>query len=147
MRKRLGLQSFNPEPVDLTPVIDVVFLLIIFFMLVCQFMADEQFPVKVPEQIETAVAANDEHVPVTLTVLMEGQKAVCAVGSQRLATVTGGELSILITSAVDDALRGSTEKTVRLRCDKQVPFGEVKHILSGISKSQAEQLDWAVVND
>jgi len=132
--------------VDLTPVIDVVFLLIIFFMLVCQFMAAEQFAVEVPEDIRTAGAANAEQA-VTVTVMMDGQEAVCAVGAQRLADVGGKDLAILITSAVNEGLAGSDDKTVRLRCDRQVPFGEVKHILSGISNSCAEELDWAVVNE
>jgi biopolymer transport protein ExbD len=29
------------------------------------------------------------------------------------------------------------DKTVRLRCDQSVPFGQVKYILSGISQSRA----------
>jgi biopolymer transport protein ExbD len=147
MVKKACLKPFDAEPVDLTPVIDVVFLLIIFFMLVCQFMAAEQFAVAVPEDIQTGKPTNERYVPVTVTVMRDEQKSVCAVGSQRLANVKGQDLSMLITSAVNEGLAGSDEKTVRLRCDKEVPFGEVKYILSGISNSQAEQLDWAVVNE
>lgn len=147
MRKRFGLKSFNSEPADLTPVIDVVFLLIIFFMLVCQFMAAEQFAVAVPEDIQSAGPADAPQAPLTVTVLMDEGRAVCAVGSQRLAEVKGQDLSMLITSAVNERLAASGEKTVRLRCDKQVPFGEVKYVLSGISSSRAEELDWAVVNE
>ena len=53
----------------------------------------------------------------------------------------------LITSAINDYLAEykPAEKTVRLRCDRTVPFGQVKHILSGISQSRAENLDWAVL--
>ena len=47
-------RTFDAESFDMTPIIDVVFLLIIFFMLVCQFIAAEQFQVEVPDQISSA---------------------------------------------------------------------------------------------
>lgn len=134
------------EPFDLTPLIDVVFLLIIFFMLVCQFMATEQFAVTLPEEIQTAQSPGNEKAPLTLTVLVDQeQQAVCALGAQRLAPVEGQDLANLITSAVDDGLKDSQDKIVRLRCDKRITFGQVKYILAGLSKSRAEQLDWAVL--
>ena len=41
--------SFN-----MTPIIDIVFLLIIFFLVVCQFIEAENFPVAVPDGCEFA---------------------------------------------------------------------------------------------
>ena len=41
---------FEAETFDMTPIIDVVFLLIIFFMLVAQFIVAEQYNVSVPTQ-------------------------------------------------------------------------------------------------
>jgi biopolymer transport protein ExbD len=54
---------------------------------------------------------------------------------------------MLIVSSINDYLakNKSAEKTVRLRCDRSVPFGQVKYILAGISQSRAENLDWAVI--
>ncbi|MHC5179864.1 MAG: ExbD/TolR family protein, partial [Planctomycetota bacterium] len=45
---------FETETFDMTPIIDVVFLLIIFFMLVAQFIAAEQYQVEVPDAIKSA---------------------------------------------------------------------------------------------
>ena len=53
-RDPLHVRSFGGEAFDMTPIIDVVFLLIIFFMLVCQFIVAENFQVEVPDQIATA---------------------------------------------------------------------------------------------
>lgn len=143
---KFGQKRIEGEPFDLTPVIDVVFLLIIFFMLVCQFMAAEQFAVAVPDQIQTGQSPPQKELPLTLTVLLdERQQAVCASGSQRLAQVKGEDLAKLITSTVNEELKNSRDKTVRLRCDKRITFGQVKYILSGISNSRAQQLDWAVL--
>lgn len=144
MLRKLATKSFTEEPIDLTPVIDVVFLLIIFFMLVCQFMAAEQFKVAVPDEIKTARAQEQDKPPLTITVLLDDQqRAVCAVGSDRLAPVEGKDLELLIKSALDEQM--GQDKTVRLRCDKRISFGQIKYILAGISESRAQQIDWAVL--
>ena len=133
----------------MTPIIDVVFLLIIFFMLVCQFIAAEQFQVEVPDQINSAQRVEPQKdEPLTITIIPgENDKVVCAIGSEKLGDVKGKDLALLIQSAVDQALlkKNIPDETVRLRCDKSVTFGQVKYILSGISKSHAASLDWAVL--
>jgi len=140
---------FEAETFDMTPIIDVVFLLIIFFMLVAQFIVAEQYKVSVPGEIKTAQAKDaEEKHPLTITVMPDdGQGVVCAMGSEKLASVGGKDMKALITSAINDYLteHKPADKTIRLRCDRTVPFGEVKYILSGISQSRAENLDWAVL--
>lgn len=140
---------FEAETFDMTPIIDVVFLLIIFFMLVAQFIVAEQYKVSVPDEITTARTQDAEaHAPLTITVMPDQEQGiVCAVGSEKLASVGGKDIKSLITSVINDYLaeHKSADKTVRLRCDRSVSFGHVKYILSGISQSRAENLDWAVI--
>ncbi|MHC5163156.1 MAG: ExbD/TolR family protein [Planctomycetota bacterium] len=143
---------FETETFDMTPIIDVVFLLIIFFMLVAQFIAAEQYQVEVPDAIKSAQAPNAEEQkrPLTITVLPDQEQGfICAVDSEELASVEGKDMKMLITSVVNDYFNEYkvAEKTVRLRCDRTVPFGQVKYILSGISQSRAENLDWAVLSE
>ena len=142
---------FEAETFDMTPIIDVVFLLIIFFMLVAQFIAAEQFKVSVPDEIQTAQAQPvEEKRPLTITVMPDAQQGVtCAIGSETLDPVQGKNLKIIITAAVNDYLaqNKSADTTVRLRCDRSIPFGQVKYILAGISESRAENLDWAVLSE
>lgn len=133
----------------MTPIIDVVFLLIIFFMLVAQFIVAEQYKVSVPDAIKTARAQDaEEDRPLTITVMNDPQQGmICAVGAEKLAVVGGKDMKSLITASINDYLANNTsvDKTVRLRCDRSVPFGQVKYILAGISQSRAENLDWAVL--
>ncbi|RKY13451.1 MAG: hypothetical protein DRP52_02725 [Planctomycetota bacterium] len=142
---------FEAETFDMTPIIDVVFLLIIFFMLVAQFIVAEQYKVSVPGEIKTAQAKDTEEIhPLTITVMPdERQGFVCAVGSEKLASVKGKDMKALIISAINDYLtkHKPDDKTVRLRCDRSISFGQVKYILSGISQSHAQNLDWAVLAD
>jgi biopolymer transport protein ExbD len=140
---------FEAESFDMTPIIDVVFLLIIFFMLVAQFIAAEQFTVSVPDAITTAQTQPvEEKRPLTITVLPDAEQGItCAIGSETLDPVQGNDMKMLITAAINDYLaeNKSADPTVRLRCDRAVPFGQVKYILSGIAQSRAENLDWAVL--
>jgi biopolymer transport protein ExbD len=142
---------FEAETFDMTPIIDVVFLLIIFFMLVAQFIVAEQFKVEVPDQIQTAQAQSEKQQRLlTITVLPDESLGIrCAIGSEKLAPVQGQDLKMLITTSINDylAAKKQAEKTVRLRCDRKVPFGQVKYILSGISQSRAENIDWAVLSE
>jgi len=121
-------------------------------MLVAQFIVAEQYKVKVPDEIKAAQVRSEEEKtrPLTITVMpTSGQEIVCAVGSEKLGDVKGKDMESLITSVINDYLaqHENTEKTVRLRCDRSIPFGQVKYILSGISKSRAENLDWAVLSE
>ena len=140
---------FEAETFDMTPIIDVVFLLIIFFMLVAQFIVAEQYKVSVPGDIKTAQAKDaEEKHPLTITVMPdESQGFICVVGGEKLASVGGKDMKLLITSVINDYLteHKPADQTVRLRCDRSAPFGQVKYILSGISQSRAENLDWAVL--
>lgn len=146
IRNKLRGRTTDGDPFDLTPVIDVVFLLIIFFMLVCHFMAEEQFAVAVPDEIKTAESAKGQAAPLTLTIFMdEQQQTVCAIGAERLTGVKGEDLTRLVTSAVNEGLGANRGKTVRLRCDKRITFGQVKYVLAGLAESSAEELDWAVL--
>lgn len=142
---------FEVETFDMTPIIDVVFLLIIFFMLVAQFIVAEQFKVSVPDQITTAQdQPAEEKRPLVITVLPDPKQGItCAVGSEKLEPVTGSDMKMLITSSINDYFvkHKSVERTVRLRCDRAVSFGQVKYILAGISQSRAENLDWAVLSN
>lgn len=144
-------RSFESETFDMTAVIDMVFLLIIFFMLVSQFIAEEQFKVSVPDQIQTAHESDSNKIgPLTITILPDNEDSpICMVGSQRLSMIDGKEMITLIESAINDHLaqRKDKDKTVRLRCDKAISFGRVKYILAGVSNSSAENLEWAVLSE
>jgi len=135
----------------MTPIIDVVFLLIIFFMLVAQFIVAEQYKVSVPDAIKTARAPDAEKDrPLTITLMPDPKQGFkCIMGAEKLAVVDGKDMKMLIVSSINDYLakNKSADKTVRLRCDRAVPFGQVKYILAGISQSRAENLDWAVLSD
>ena len=150
-RRLVPSRCVESEAFDMTPVIDVVFLLIIFFMLVCQFITAEQFRVHVPEQIASAVPQKvDEHI-LTLSILPDDAgRTIYAAGHQRLDIQNPDDIAALFAAAIDEFFRAgplSATRTVRLRCDASVTFGQVRPVLEGIAHSAATDVDWAVRSD
>ncbi|HPY76427.1 MAG TPA: biopolymer transporter ExbD [Anaerohalosphaeraceae bacterium] len=137
------------ESFDMTPVIDVAFLLIIFFMLVCQFMAAENFEILVPGQIATAVSPQaDQDLMTTVTVMKDaGGQVRYAVGSEILDISDIKKAPEQIAQAIDRQLRllDPSRRIVRLRCEKSLPFGASKYALVGIGQSSATDIQWAVL--
>ncbi|MBN1126508.1 MAG: biopolymer transporter ExbD [Sedimentisphaerales bacterium] len=136
---------------NMTPIIDVVFLLIIFFMLVCQFIVAENFQVEVPDQINTAVHSEQIEAGQTaiVTVMQDEDGQVrYAVGAEIIAG-QGDNLVRSIAGSLDRQLRSLPpgKRVVTLRNDKSIPFKFSKYALAGISQSSATDIKWAVVKE
>jgi len=132
----------------MTPIIDIVFLLIIFFMLVCQFIVAENFDVAVPDNItsaQPAEAARDTTTTVTVMFDNNGDIAY-AVGSQIISARPGRQTIEAIAAAIDNRMQNlpADKKVVSLRSDKKIPFKDAKYALAGISQSSATDIKWAV---
>lgn len=132
---------------DLTPFVDVIFLLIIFFMLVCQFFADEVFEVLLPDKI-ASVQESPTSAMLTITVMQKEGRVSYAAGSDILPDEEPALLERMVASAIDSRqIEAGQDKIVCLRCDKQVAFAQVRPVLHGIAKSSAQKIQWAIVKE
>jgi biopolymer transport protein ExbD len=132
---------------DLTPFVDVIFLLIIFFMLVCQFFADELFDVSLPDKI-ASVEEFESRPLLTITIMQKDGRVSYAAGADILPGNEPQLLERMIASAIDSRqVKAGQEKIICLRCDKQVPFAQVRPVLEGIAKSSAEKVQWATIKE
>ena len=132
---------------NLTPVIDIVFLLIIFFLLVCQFIVAENFEVAVPDDISTAQPGRADGEPrLTVTVMFnEADEPSYAVGAEKIETDTA-DISNAIAEQIDSQLQRlpAERRVVCLRMDKGIIFRNAQHALDGISQSSATEIKLAV---
>jgi biopolymer transport protein ExbD len=144
--KPIRLQSHTQVGFDLTPIIDVVFLLITFFMLVCQFSASERVEAQLPDKITSAAAvADDEMDMAAVSVTLSDGAIRYAVGADVLAADESKLLEKMICSAINSQLANrESSRIVSLRCDKRVPFEKVRPALEAIAQSRAEKIQWAV---
>ena len=101
-------QHPNSGSFNLTPVIDIVFLLILFFLVVCQFIEAENFPVNVPEKNEQLLYRLQEKInsrirditKVKAQGLKDSSVILCSYGS--------------ITRSCDQAVQEAAKQGVKL---------------------------------
>ena len=118
---RLGRRLGGRRPeVMMAPLIDVVFLLLIFYAVTTQFVNDQRLRLKLPEA-RTAEAAGRgaERKPPVITVAADGSVWI------EDRQVPDGELERAIAGVVERA----PERTVILKGDREADYGVVVRVL------------------
>mgnify|MGYP001179669403 FL=1 len=114
---------------NLTPLIDIVFLLLVFFMLTAHFIEDQAIDINLPKAKSSATTEQDEYVEVVLT--------------------PGGELLVAGESVapedLEETLRGALhapgKRFIRLRGDQESNFGMAVRVIDAARGAGAESLD------
>jgi biopolymer transport protein ExbD len=145
---RLG-NSGESMSFNMTPVIDIVFQLIIFFSLVCQFAGAENFPVNVPAGCDFAqneIESAGQLITVTV-IKNEKGKSDFAVGSEKVSASNYQKVADRITILLDAQLKDlpTDKRIVTLRIDKDISYAEAQYALAGIAKSSATDIRLAVM--
>lgn len=141
---RSSTQSFN-----MTPIIDIVFLLIIFFLVVCQFIEAENFPVAVPDNCRFAQRNSEQQAsPATVTVIKTDDKRTeFAIGSEKIDTSDYDNIAGKIAELIDVRLESlpRDHRIVTLRIDKDIRFADAQYALAGVAASSATDIQLAVL--
>ena len=137
---RVSSKSFN-----MTPLIDIVFLLIIFFLVVFQYIDAENFPVNVPDNCSYALDDQQSNASVTVTVLQSQSQVDFAVGSTKVSSLDTDDIAAKLTDLINFQLENTApdQRTVILRVDKDICFSDVQYALAGISQSIATDIQLA----
>jgi len=146
------MQSFN-----MTPIIDIVFLLIIFFLVVCQFIEAENFPVAVPDNCRFAAESTEPGSASTTVTVMKAPDGgtAFAVGSEKVSAadyVGGWQTQLLVgklARLIDVRLNDLPveNRVVTLRIDGDVCFARAQYALAGVAASTATDIQLAVLKN
>jgi len=123
----------EPE-VNLTPLIDVVFLLLIFFMVSTTFEQQSRIQIELPEATATAAETEDE----TLEIVIDAQGRYF-IGDRQ---VVNSEVKTL-KSAISKAVDGRESLTVIIRSDASTPYQAVITALDATSQLGLTQISLA----
>ncbi|MEW7973326.1 MAG: biopolymer transporter ExbD [Candidatus Thiodiazotropha endolucinida] len=119
----------SSQVLNLTPLIDIVFLLLVFFMLTAHFIEDEAIDIQLPVAESSHPSVDDDTVEVAL--LPNGDLLV----DGRAATLDN----------LEDTLRGAlhapNKRYVRLKGDQAAAFGAGVKVIDAARSAGAESLD------
>ncbi len=140
--ERFG-SSGRPIGFNLTPVIDIVFLLIIFFCVVCHFIEAENFPVAVPDRCDFAESAEQPGSQITTLTVTKADDSQCrfAVGPEMILG-SDSRLTEKLAHLLDSRLStlSADSRTVTLRIDKGTPYAHAQYALAAVAQSSATNI-------
>ncbi|MCP3978975.1 MAG: biopolymer transporter ExbD [bacterium] len=126
----------NPKPevvINIAPLVDVVFLLVIFFAVTTSFIDPAGLKLELPESTSTATRETRD-----LTVLMAADGTLSFDGQ----SVSHDELG----SRLSEALETADNKVVVLRADTTAAHGDVVRVMDVVREAGAEGLTVAAQN-
>ncbi len=138
----------NPIAINVTPLVDIIFCLCVFFMISFKFKQVEgKFDVWLPKSPGSpsgvqAIAARAS-LRIALSWNDEAQVTTCSFGSRRVAD--DGALRGLLRDAVDDARSvGAPQPAVVLDADARVPWRDVVRVIDLCRGEHFEALEFAL---
>ena len=116
--------------IDMTPMVDVAFLLLIFFMTTTQFKAPEQVAVELPK------SRSEIHVPETGTIILTVNRTGQVFISSEKATDTQELAPDNVVEAIV-AWRGRNPGAiVVLKADKDADFGVIADLMDALAQAK-----------
>ena len=114
---------------NLTPLIDIVFLLLVYFMLTAHFVKDQGLPIELPEA-ESALSLEDQ-TPLEIKLTGTGQIMV----ADQQITID------LLQEYLRPLLAEKVEKRVLIRGDKDAGFGDSVKVIDAARLAGAAGVD------
>lgn len=127
---------------DLTPMIDVVFLLLIFFMVATNFSKFSSMDIKVPK----SNIKNESTISETVEVLLDSNKIL------NIRITTNADINTyeikenLLREKIDSILKTANNKNITLIADETLDYGYIVRIMSILKEAGAEGISLKTEN-
>lgn len=134
------LHARGPARFDaaMTPLIDLTFLLIVFFVLVSQITSVEYLPLNLPQPSANAARApgDDPRIVVNVVPAEGGAAAGYQVGRTEYTASDAGLTQLAL--AIADAMRTQPATEINIRADRATEFRWVQPVLDAVSNALVE---------
>ena len=117
---------------ELTPLIDVVFLLLIFFMVSTAFV---DFPRRMDIALPTSKASSENQAAQSIEIEMAKDKTIF---------LNGKKVSLAGLEQFLEKIQQPGEKKALVRADKNLPYGEVVQVMGALQAAQILDISVAV---
>ena len=136
--ERIKRRSGGTLVLEITPLIDVVFLLLIFFMLATSFDERSAFKIDLPK----STAAKTKSTLKEVQVLVNKEKNVYLRYTDNSGKSQNESLDLTsFVSVVSEKLNNSENKDVIISADKDIDYGFIVEIMSLLKESGASAIN------
>ena len=136
--ERIKRRSGGKLVLEITPLIDVVFLLLIFFMLATSFDERSAFKIDLPK----STAAKTKSTLKEVQVLVDKEKNVYLRYTDNSGKSQNESLDLTsFVSVVSEKLNNSENKDVIISADKDIDYGFIVEIMSLLKESGASAIN------
>ena len=136
--ERIKRRSGGTLVLEITPLIDVVFLLLIFFMLATTFDERSAFKIDLPK----STAAKTKSTLKEVQVLVDKEKNVYLRYTDNSGKSQNERLDLTsFVSVVSEKLNNSENKDVIISADKNIDYGFIVEIMSLLKESGASAIN------
>ncbi|AVQ14639.1 ExbD/TolR family protein [Fusobacterium nucleatum] len=136
--ERIKRRSGGTLVLEITPLIDVVFLLLIFFMLATSFDERSAFKIDLPK----STAAKTKSTLKEVQVLVDKDKNVYLRYTDNSGKSQNEKLDLTsFVSVVSEKLNNSENKDVIISADKNIDYGFIVEIMSLLKESGASAIN------
>ena len=136
--ERIKRRSGGTLVLEITPLIDVVFLLLIFFMLATSFAERSAFKIDLPK----STAAKTKSTLKEVQVLVDKDRNVYVRYTDNSGKSQNEKLDLAsFVSVVSEKLKNSESKDVIISADKDIDYGFIVEIMSLLKESGASAIN------
>lgn len=135
--------------INLTPIIDVVFLLIIFLVIVYQRIDAENFAVDLPKNCASAADAQQQIAQPVVSVFSEksGGKIIYAVGAEKCPFTSPKDVISWLVSSINKEAVEKDSQSLKLRLAKSIKYHDAQLVLAAAAQSRIENIEIAAIKD
>ena len=117
----------TPIHLNIAPLIDMVFLLLIFFLLTSNFILEEGIKLSLPVATSSQVHQEEE--------------IIVSVDRENLITINQQPVDMSsFVSALQKVIQGRTDQPVVLKADREIKFGKAIAVLDAVKSARVKKI-------
>lgn len=145
----MNLRPHPPQPpeLNLTPLVDVVFLLLLFFMISTTFKQARELPIALPEA-EGQPAEQTDREPLVVSIDRDSRYVIAERPLEPSTDPTASDdaMTKQLTAALREAAAGRQNPSLLIEADAQTPHQAVMRVLDAAQQLGLTQLAFAAVH-
>lgn len=139
MKRKSRLDDLPVVEIDMTPMIDMIFNLIIFFMLVNKMVQDERADLQVPFALQAKEEKEADKQNLVLNVHRDGKIEISGqvVNAKQFQKILADE------ARISKDAEGNPSRSVLIRGDFKTPYRHIQEVLWEVSQKRLYRISFA----